>query len=119
MDCSVLKQRLLDERDRLLKEIGELDADLAESLRDSSEESMYDQHSAETAAITLEREMELSLEENARASIDQLDRALKKLDNGSYGICDRCGQAIAEQRLQIAPDATLCIGCKRVEERKR
>jgi DnaK suppressor protein len=74
---------------------------------------------AETAAITLEREMELSLEENARASIAQLDRALKKLEDGSYGICDRCGQSIAEQRLETAPDSTLCIGCRRVEERKR
>jgi DnaK suppressor protein len=119
LDCDALRKRLLDERDRLLKEIGELDADLAESLHDASEESTYDQHLAETAAITLEREMELSLEENARASIAQLDRALKKLEDGSYGICDRCGQSIAEQRLETAPDSTLCIGCRRVEERKR
>lgn len=118
MDRDAVRRRLLDDRDRLLKEISELDAELGESLHDSSEESMYDQHMAETAAITLEREMELSLEENARASMAQLDRALKKLENGSYGICDRCGERIADERLQAAPSATLCIQCKRIDERK-
>ena len=119
MDREALKQRLLEERKRLEVEISELDADLSESLEESSEESPYDQHMAETAAVTLDREIDLSLEENTLASIAQIDRALAKLENGSYGHCDNCGKPIGEERLKVAPFATLCIDCKRLEERKR
>ena len=59
-----LKGRLLEERARLEREIADLEADLSESLEDSSEESPYDQHMAETAGVTLDREIDLSLEEN-------------------------------------------------------
>ena len=119
MDRDALKRRLLVERERLEREIAELDADLSESLEDSSEESPYDQHMAETAAVTLDREIDLTLEENARAAISQIDRALAKLENGSYGCCDKCGKPISEDRLRVAPFATLCIDCKRLEERNR
>ncbi len=74
---------------------------------------------AETATVTLDREIDLTLEENARASIAQLDRALVKLESGSYGACDKCGAPIGEERLKVAPFATLCIECKRREERGR
>lgn len=119
MDREALRQRLLLERERLEHEIAELDADLSESLEDSSEESPYDQHMAETAAVTLDREIDLTLQENALASVAQIDRALAKLENGSYGKCDKCGKPIGEDRLQAAPFATLCIDCKRLEERNR
>ncbi len=119
MDREALKQRLLEERQRLELEIRELDADLSESLEDSTEESPYDQHMAETAAATLDREIDLSLEENAWASVAQIDRALGKLENGTYGVCDQCGKPIGDERLEVAPFATLCIDCKRLEERKR
>lgn len=119
MDKEALRERLLVERERLEREIAELDADLSESLEDSSEESPYDQHMAETAAVTLDREIDLTLQENARASLSQIDRALAKLENGSYGQCDKCGKPIGEDRLQAAPFATLCIDCKRLEERNR
>jgi len=119
MDRDALRQRLLDERGRLEREIADLDADLSESLEDSSEESPYDQHMAETAGVTLDREIDLTLEENARASISQIDRALHKLESGSYGRCDKCGKPIGDDRLDAAPFATLCIDCKRLEERNR
>jgi RNA polymerase-binding protein DksA len=117
MDREILRQKLMNEKERLLAEVEELDAELADSLRDAAE-SMYDQHMAETAAITIDREIDLSLEENVRASLVQIERALKKLDNGTYGTCDGCGSPIAEERLESAPFATLCIDCKRIEERK-
>jgi DnaK suppressor protein len=119
MDLEALKQALVDERERLSEEIAGLDADLSESLEDSSEESPYDQHMAETAGVTLDREIDLTLEENARTRIGQIDRALRKLDNGSFGTCDKCGQPIGEERLKVAPFAALCIDCKRLEERGR
>ena len=119
MDREALRQRLLQERRRLELEISELDADLSESLEESSEESPYDQHMAETAGVTLDREIDLSLEENTLVSIAQIDRALAKLENGKYGVCDRCGKPIGAERLDVAPFVTLCIECKRIEERKR
>jgi RNA polymerase-binding protein DksA len=119
VDRDALRKRILDERERLEREIVDLDADLSESLEDSSEESPYDQHMAETAAVTLDREIDLTLEENARASIAQIDRALRKLEDGSYGRCDKCDKPISDDRLSAAPYATLCIDCKRLEERNR
>jgi len=119
LDRRALRRQLLQERERLTREIAELDADLSESLEDSSEESPYDQHMAETAAVTLDREIDLTLQNNARAALAQIDRALHKLENGSYGRCDKCGKAIGEGRLRVAPFATLCVDCKRLEERDR
>lgn len=119
VDRRALKRRLLEDRERLSQEIAELDADLSESLEDSSEESPYDQHMAETATVTLDREIDLTLQENARAALTQIDRALGKLDNGSFGRCDECGKPIGAARLEIAPFATLCVDCKRLEERNR
>jgi RNA polymerase-binding transcription factor len=119
VDRKALKKRLLEERERVSREIAELDADLAKSLEESSGESPYDQHMAEAAAATLDREIDLTLQENARAAVVQIDQALEKLENGSYGHCDKCGKAIGEGRLRIAPFATLCVDCKRLEERSR
>jgi DnaK suppressor protein len=117
VDREALKQRLLDERERVSQEIADLDADLLESLEDASGESPYDQHMAETAAATLGREIDLSLQENARATLVQIDQALEKLENGSYGLCDKCRRPISDGRLDVAPYATLCIDCKRLDER--
>ena len=117
MNKEALKQLLLEERERVSQEIADLDADLLESLEDTSGESPYDQHMAETAAATLGREIDLSLQENARATLLQIDRALAKLDNGSYGQCDKCGKPISDGRLDAAPFATLCVDCKRLDER--
>ena len=119
MDHDALRERLLQERQRLEAEIRELDADLSESLKDSSAESPYDQHMAETATVTLDREIDLTLEGNALASVAQINRALGKLENGTYGVCDGCGKMIGEERLKVAPFATLCIDCKRRQERNR
>jgi DnaK suppressor protein len=117
LDSKALRERLQEERERVLEEISELDADLSKSLGDSSGESPYDQHMAETAGATLDREIDLTLEENARAALAKIDRAMHKLEEGTYGQCDKCGKPIGEGRLEIAPYATLCVGCKRIEER--
>lgn len=119
VDTKALRERLIEERERVFKEISELDADLSKSLEDTSGESPYDQHMAENATATLDREIDLTLQDNARATLVKIDRALRKLEEGSYGRCDKCGKAISEGRLEIAPYATLCVDCKRLEERSR
>lgn len=118
-DRQALKRRLLEERDRVLREIEELESDLSKSLEDASGDSPNDQHMAETAGATLDREMDLTLQNNARSALARIDRALHKVDEGTYGSCDKCGKDIGEGRLEIAPYSTLCVDCKRQEERGR
>jgi len=117
VDCEALKRQLLEERERLIRESAGFDAELSESLEESSEESPYDQHMAETAGVTLDREIDLTLLGNTRAALAQIDRALHKLEKGTYGLCDICGGSIGEGRLSTAPSATLCVECKRRDER--
>lgn len=116
---SDIRARLLEERERVAKEISELDEDLSKSVEDSSGESPNDQHMAETAAATLDREIDLTLQENARATLAKIDRAIHKLDDGTYGLCDNCGREIGSGRLEVAPHSTLCVDCKRLQERGR
>jgi len=118
-DQQALKKRLLEERDRVLREIEELESDLSKSLEDASGDSPNDQHMAETAGATLDREIDLTLQNNARSALARIDRALHKVDEGTYGSCDKCGSAIGEGRLELAPYSTLCVDCKRQEERGR
>ena len=79
--------------------------------------SASDQHIADHATDTFERELDESLEENADNVIREIDRALTKIDDGTYGRCDVCGRAIPEARLEAVPYATLCIDDKRRIER--
>ncbi len=117
MDRDVLRDRLLDERERLVREIDSLEGDLADPAAEISEENRHRLHMAETAAFTLDRQMELTLEENARHVLSRIERALEKLENGTYGVCDSCGKKIDAGRLKAAPYAGLCIECQRTEDR--
>ncbi len=74
---------------------------------------MYDLASFET-----ERLYEYALKDRERRSIVELIEALKRIDEGIYGICEECGKAISEKRLQAAPAATLCIECKAEAEKR-
>ena len=118
-DQRAQKRRLLEERGRVLREMEELESDLSRSLEDASGENPNDQHMAETAGATLDREMNLTLQDNARATLARIERAIGKVEEGTYGRCDKCGEPISEGRLKIAPYATLCVDCKREEERGR
>ena len=58
----------------------------------------------------------MTLEERARESLGQVDRALARIEDGTYGVCVRCGDTIAPERLEAMPEAELCISCKEREE---
>jgi RNA polymerase-binding protein DksA len=117
MDQNHVRETLLAERSRVMNEIAEFDEVLSVSLEDSTEENVYDQHMADSATPMLNREIDVSLEENARSILAQIERALEKLEAGTYGICDGCGREINAGRLEANPYATLCIDCKRRLER--
>jgi RNA polymerase-binding transcription factor len=76
-----------------------------------------DQHLSDHASEMVDREVDVSLEENAEQIVYEIDRAVARIDEGTYGRCERCGQEIPEERLEAVPYATLCVTCKQLEER--
>ena len=107
---------LMEERTRLASAIAYLHEENPGTIEDEEEET-FDNHLADSATITFTREMDYSLEENAGHVLSAIDVALGKIDDGTFGLCARCGNPIAEERLEAMPYATKCIDCKRLEER--
>jgi DnaK suppressor protein len=73
---------------------------------------------ADTGTKTFEREQELSIAHNRLDLMTQVERAIERINAGTYGICEGCGKPIAKARLQAFPSATLCVECKQREERR-
>jgi DnaK suppressor protein len=91
-------------------------SDIAERLTDAVRDAGDDQADAGTKAF--EREQELALTQNARDLLHQGERALARIDAGTYGVCESCGKPIGKARLLAFPRATLCVPCKQREERR-
>jgi DnaK suppressor protein len=100
----------------LKKEIHDAEQEIVGLLRDGGDGAGNDQ--ADVGSTTLERDHEMSLANNARDMLDQIERALAKIEDGTYGVCESCGNAIGKGRLQAFPRATLCVSCKEREERR-
>jgi YteA family regulatory protein len=81
-----------------------------------SELSMYDNHPADIASELFEREKDVALRDNAKLRLQAIDRAIEALDNGTYGTCAGCGQAIPQARMEANPLATRCVNCQRAVE---
>ena len=90
--------------------------DIAEGLNGTVRDAGDDE--ADAGSKAFEREHELALTQNARDLLDQGERALGRIDAGTYGICESCGQPIGKARLQAFPQATLCVTCKQRQERR-
>lgn len=101
---------------RLQSEITVAEIDLAGLMRDVGDGAGDDPADAGTA--TFEREQEISLANNAREVFEQSTRALARLVDGIYGICESCGNPIGKNRLLAFPRATLCLTCKSKQERR-
>jgi DnaK suppressor protein len=114
-------QQIRDALDERLGELrGEYDqtvSEIAEMQRDRLTDSAGDDQ-ADTGTKTFEREQEISLANNILERITQVERAVERLEEGSYGWCERCGNAIPVERLAAFPSATLCVTCKQLEERR-
>jgi DnaK suppressor protein len=119
-EISDLKQRLLDERKDLQAQYDELEeSTFGTNQSDLTGEMGFDEEYADAGTATFERERDLSLVNNLRDLIDRIDKALAKIDEGTYGLCDRCGKPIEKLRLKALPYANLCIKDKQAEERVR
>ncbi len=100
----------------LRDEITAADQTLTGLMRDSADGAGEDD--ADTGSRNITREHELSLAANAREMLHQTERALERLDTGTYGRCENCGEAIGKARMQAFPRAILCVECKQRQERR-
>ena len=119
IDTDRFREVLLEERTRVEAAIQNLHDENPGTLsEDAGEETAYDNHLADTATETYDRELDYTLEENSEHVLADIDAALKRITEGTYGICTNCGEPIALERLEALPWATLCIDCKRDRERR-
>jgi RNA polymerase-binding protein DksA len=117
IDTEHFRTLLNEERERAATALEHLHAGNSSSLEDQTDESPSDNHMAEMATVTVEREIDYGLEESVEHALQAIDAALVRLDAGTFGTCQRCGNQIAIDRLEALPYVTLCIDCKRLEER--
>jgi len=117
LDTEHFKRRLLDERARVQEALDYLHAENAGSMEDEREEIPSDNHPADVATSTVNREIDYTLEENEERVLASIDTALKRIEEGSFGTCRTCAEPIAIERLEALPYTTQCIDCKRREER--
>ncbi|MFE2069634.1 TraR/DksA family transcriptional regulator [Streptomyces sp. NPDC059467] len=110
------RTELMAETMRLRTEIETSESALAGLMRDSGDGAGDDD--ADTGTKNITREHELALAANAREMLEQTERALGKLDAGTYGLCENCGNPIGKARMQAFPRATLCVECKQKQERR-
>jgi len=112
------REALLEERTRIEAAIQNLhDENPGTLAEDAGEETAYDNHLADTATETYDRELDYTLEENSEQILGEIDGALKRIEDGTYGICTNRGEQISVERLEALPWATLCIDCARDRER--
>ena len=116
IDIDGRRGELLAMRDRVLRATQDIAEDDTEDGKLSS--AAGDQHIADHASEMFDCEVDESLGENADQLVRDIDAALARLDEGTYGTCTRCGQPIPEERLEAVPYAVLCVSCKRDEERR-
>lgn len=115
-----LRQRLLDEKQQLKLQLSTIEeATFATSQSELSGEVSFDDENADAGTFTFERERDLSIENNVRDLLGKIDRALGRMDDGTYGICSRCGKPIEKTRLKALPYADLCIKDAQAQSRPR
>jgi RNA polymerase-binding protein DksA len=115
-ELAEVRSELEDEVRRLRSELDLAEHDIDDMLRDAGDGAGDDP--ADAGSKTFEREHEMSLANNTRDMLTQAERAIARIDNGTYGICENCGNPIGKARLQVFPRATLCMTCKQREERR-
>lgn len=110
---NAMKKQLLAMKEELLSGI---DKDVKTESDTSKFEigDIYDQASSDR-----DRELSLILGDRDREKLKEIDNALQRIEDGSYGICEECGEPIGEGRLKVMPFARVCVDCKALDERER
>jgi len=107
---NLLRSRLEAERKRLVEELEQLKAS-GHHVDERREGSPFGKREEE-ATEAQELEKRLALEKRTRAQLAEVEHALDKFEQGTYGLCDVCGQSIDPARLEALPQASLCLSCK-------
>jgi len=118
-DLKEFEDRLLGERQKILKEMGHLENTVLKiNQRDSAGDlSGYSFHMADVGTDAMEREKAFLFASAEGRTLLEINEALRRLYRGEYGTCESCGQPIARARLEAMPHARLCLACKAKEER--
>jgi RNA polymerase-binding protein DksA len=119
LDVDHFRGLLVAQREQISRALVAIHADASTSLEDATGElnsSSLDDHLGDLATQTHDREVEYGLEENGDEVVSEIDAALKRIDDGTYGVCASCGQPIGQERLEARPWATLCIDDQRRQE---
>lgn len=111
-ESSISVKKLEEERDRLRMELERLNA-----VEKESPGYRYSNHMADEASDVFEQAKNLALHQNLECLLARMENALTKLEKGTYGVCEECGDRIDPARLRALPYATLCFECQRQLER--
>ena len=119
-ELKTLKDDLQAHRANVEKQLVEIsESTFAGDQTDMTGEAGFDEEYADAGSATYEREKDLSLVINLRDLVEKIEKAMTKIDEGTYGLCDRCGKPIEKPRLKALPYANLCLKDKQAEERVR
>jgi RNA polymerase-binding protein DksA len=104
-------ERLAAERDRALQRLNDLTQDFQSVVSASRDTNADDEHDPEGATIAFERSQIAALARQVRQHLDEVESALSRIRDGTYGLCETCGRPIAQDRLEARPAARACIPC--------
>jgi DnaK suppressor protein len=114
-----LRARLLEEETELRTQLSTIEEEsFASTQSDMAGDVGLDDESADAGTATFEREKDLSIEQNVRDLLDKIERALKRIDAGTYGICERCGKPIEKARIKALPYVGLCLKDAQAQSRR-
>src|SRR2546421_3180546 len=115
-----LRQKLMDERDQQIHQAEDLQHEAEELAQERDPgDTQFDEESGEGDTVNVERERDLMLSASARQIVDAIDRAVKRMDAGAYGVCVPAGRRLSVERLEAIPYAEECVDCKARAERRR
>ncbi len=119
-ELEYFKTLILKIKEKVLAEIEHISEDtLKKSQKDAAGDiSGYTYHMADVASDTYDREFSLGLVSNEREALYELDDALKRIEEGAFGICEECKSPITKTRLKAVPYARLCLKCQERKEKK-
>ena len=109
VDYSAARDVLTTDREKLVHQMAELGANESGELRNDLD---FGEGFADAAAITAERTEVIGLVDRLKKHLEGIDTALARIENGTYGVCAKCGSQIAPERMEARPISRLCMNCK-------
>jgi RNA polymerase-binding transcription factor DksA len=113
------KERLLQLRDGMLDSMSGVARDTLRARAEGSEASAFGMHQADAGSDAYDRDFALSLLSQEQDALYEIDEALKRIEQGTYGICELCGKSIPHARLEAIPFARFTVDCQSQLEKQR